>query len=141
MQRRYPPSTFPGIWRSVETLVAEGRICATEEVKYELDGIKDDARQWARGQNGLFVPLDKNQTDEVSRIMDQFEKLVDYRGNKSGADPFVIALARVRGCAVVSQENRTNTNESPHIPNVCDYYRIECISVLTMFEREGWSFP
>ena len=47
-------------------------------MRHELDEISDEVRTWARNQSGLFVPLDKAQTDEVTRIMDQFEKLVDY---------------------------------------------------------------
>ena len=118
--RRYPPQAFPTVWTNVEQLIAEGRLCATEEVQHELDEISDEVRAWARSHSGLFVPLDKAQTDEVTRILDQFEKLVDYRAQKSGADPFVIALAEVRGCTAITEERRTGARETPTIPNVCD---------------------
>jgi hypothetical protein len=55
----------------------------------------------------------------VIEILRDHKKLVDTRKNRSGADPFVIALAKVEGCNVITGEKPTNRLERPHIPDVC----------------------
>jgi len=113
---------------------------ASSEVRFELDAVDDELRRWAASQSGLFVPLDKEQTDEATRIQTDFEDLVDYRANKSGADPFVIALARVRGYTIVTLERMAGPGERPRIPNVCDYYSIPYVNIIGLMRQEGWRF-
>lgn len=139
-RRNYPPDIFVSLWEGIEQLIAVGRLVASDEVKYELDRVDDDIRKWARSQKGLFVPMDKAQTDEVTKIMQDFEDLVDYRKNKSGADPFVIALAKVRGYAVVTYESKVGSTQRPAIPNVCDRYKIPYFDLRGLARSEGWKF-
>ena len=54
-----------------------------------------------------------------------------------GADPFVIALAEMNGCAVVTDEN-LGTEAKPHIPYVCRVRRIKALTVLELIQAEGW---
>jgi DNA-binding cell septation regulator SpoVG len=136
----YPPRRFASLWHNVERLITEGRIRASAMVKAELSIADDEVCQWVRGQHGLFVPLDKRQTDEVTRIQEDFDDLVDHRKNKSGADPFVIALARVNGYTVVTLETMAAPNERTRIPNVCKKYGIPCIDLIGLMDAEGWTF-
>jgi hypothetical protein len=137
--RDYPPHIFPQLWKRIEDLIAEGRLIAPEEVWVEIDKNTDELRQWAKLQSGLFAQLDVQQIVEVQRIMKDFPRLVDTRKGRSRGDPFVIALAKVRNCTVVTGE-AGGTREKPKIPSVCDYYDIECITFLKMLELEAWTF-
>jgi hypothetical protein len=139
-KHRYPPKRFPVVWQNIEQLIDEGRICASMMVKDELVVAEDEIRDWAKGRHGLFVPVDKAQTDVVTQIQKDFEDLVDHRKRKSGADPFVIALAKVRGCTVVTLESKTGTGQKPKIPNVCDRYHIPWTNLVGMFDQEDWTF-
>jgi hypothetical protein len=42
-------------------------------------------------------------------------------------------------CIVVTQEKPSRGNR-PKIPDVCQHYDIECISVAGLFRKEGWKF-
>jgi len=57
-----------------------------------------------------------------------------------GADPFVIALAKVEDLIVVTGERATNNLAKPKIPDVCNDMGIECINILDLMRREGWQF-
>jgi hypothetical protein len=138
--RMYPPDVFPGLWQRIEALIAASRLCATEEVKREIDRIDDETKRWSRAQTGFYVPVDREQTDEVTRLLSMFGNLVDAVTGSSGGDPFVIALARLRGHVLVTQEKKTTSPKRTKIPNVCEYYGIPYITVLELIRREGWTF-
>ncbi len=137
---RFPPEQFPGLWANIEALIAGRRMYASSEVRTELDVVEDELKRWATSQSGLFVPLDQAQTNEVTRIQTDFENLVDYRANKSGADPFVIALAKVHGYTIVTQERMSGPGERPRIPNVCQHYDIPYVDIIGLMKLEGWRF-
>lgn len=86
------------------------------------------------------MPLDRAQTEEVTRILKAFPLLVDSSKGRSGGDPFLIALARIHGHIVVTEEMLSNSSKKPKIPNVCVAYGIECITFLDLILREGWTF-
>ena len=58
----------------------------------------------------------------------------------SGADAFVIGLAKARGLVVVTQEERTNSAKAPHIPDVCEAYGLPYQPILRVIRDQGWNF-
>jgi hypothetical protein len=139
-KHRYPPRRFRQLWENIEHLIAAGRMYASEAVKWELTVADDEIHDWVKAQSGLFVPLDRAQTDAVTKIQEDFDNLVDHRRGKSGADPFVIALAKVRGYTVVTFENMAGTGNKPKIPDVCARYDIPCVDLVGLMDREDWTF-
>lgn len=103
----------------------------------ELEKKDDDAFQWAKGWKQMFVPIDLPIQKIVSDILAKHERLVDQRKGRSGADPFVIALAQLNGCAVVSDEN-PGTEAKPHIPYVCRARGVGALTVLELIQAERW---
>lgn len=98
----------------------------------------------------MFKGLDEKQLDTVKEILDRFRGLVDPEKETPDADPFVIALAieehtarklNLFGgkCIVVTQEKPAR-GDKPKIPDVCNEYGIECISVDQLFRKENWTF-
>ena len=138
--RYYPPDTFSSLWRRLEELIGEGELRATEEVLHELAKKSDDVHAWARDQDGLFLDLDEEIQVAVAEILADHPKLVDTRANRSAADPFVIALARLNRCAVVTGERLTGSLDRPNIPDVCQVLDIECIDLLAVMRQQGWTF-
>lgn len=118
-----------------------GELRASEEVRHELDKKDDDVRAWADGLEGFYMPIDDATQDAVSAILADHPRLIDTRRGRSGADPFVIALARVHGCAVVTGERPSGSLRRPKIPDVCRAVGVECLSVLELIRKEGWVFP
>lgn len=138
--RSYPPAVFVQLWTRVEALIAAGRLVASVEILHELERQDDETRRWSRSQSGLFVPLDRAQTDEVTQILRGFPLLVDSSRGRSGGDPFVIALAKIHGYTVVTEERLSRSPKRPKIPDVCLSYQIPCITFLDLVLRERWTF-
>jgi len=138
--KHYPPDVFPGFWEKLDTLTSNGDLRATEEVLHELEKQHDEVFAWVAKGPALFIPLDGPIQVCVKEILAAHPRLVDNRRNRSGADPFVIALARVNGATVVTGESLTGNLMKPNIPDVCAAMGIPCINLLQLIRREGWTF-
>jgi hypothetical protein len=113
--RLYPPDVFPALWENLDQLIDSGEVVAPEEVLNELEAKEDDLFAWARERRDLlFVPLDEDQMAATTEILREFPRLVGELADRNRADPFVIALARVRGLVVVSEERGGNRRPPPH---------------------------
>src|SRR6185369_14221340 len=119
-RRAYPPDVFETLFGKFDALFASGRVLASEEVLHELErNSEDDVCTWVKGHAGIFVPSETGIQRIVADVLANFPKLLDTRTNRSGADPWVIAVGEARGCAVVTHENATGSANRPNIPDVC----------------------
>jgi hypothetical protein len=140
-RRYYPRDVFPVVWMRLEGLIEEGDLQASHEVLIELEKRDDEVHAWAKDRKeGMFVQIDDEQQVCVASILKDHEKLVDTRRNRSAADPFVIALAEVTGCAVVTGEKGTGSLDRPNIPDVCKVRGVRCLGLLELFREQGWRF-
>lgn len=139
-ERHYPPDVFPGVWEKLSELAQGGKIVASEEVRVELEKKQDELCKWSDNQNGFFLPSDQDVQSAVSAILSKHPRLVDTRRGRSGADPFVIAVASVNKLAVVTGEGSSNNLAKPKIPDVCDNLSIRCIPLLELLREQGWTF-
>lgn len=122
-------------------MIVDRELIAPDEVLRELEKKEGDAlHQWAKGNAALFQPLDADVQRATTEILTAFPRLVDSRRDRSMADPFVIALAKVRACTVVTGERNAGTNERPRIPNVCGSLSIRCIGLLGLMRDKKWTF-
>jgi len=138
--RYYPPDVVPGLWNNIEEMIGNGDLIASEEVLRELSKKDDEAYRWAKGQDGLWVPTDSTVQIEVKNILKSHQRLIDTRKNRSGADPFVIAVAKVFECKLITGE-RPNYNPSrPHIPDVCNAMGIDWMDLLQLCREQKWTF-
>jgi hypothetical protein len=127
------------VWTGIEELIEKGEIRATEEVFIELERRDDEIFGWAKSRKeSLFVPIDDRIQERVATILGQHERLV--RHNRSGADPFVIGLAMVEGCTVVTGERLSGSLEKPRIPDVCGALEVPCLDLLGLFRQQNWRF-
>ncbi len=123
-------------------MISEGSVRASEEVLVELEKRHDGATEWARAQVGLFVPIDDEVQDSVTRILNDHPKLIDTRRGRSGADPFVIGLAEsaATSCTVITGELPSNNLNRPKIPDVCGAMGVPVIRLVDLIRLERWSF-
>lgn len=138
--RYYPPDIFPSLWEKLDGLIKDGQLRATEEVLVELERKLDEVYQWARMRKDLFIPIDNQIQLVVADILKDHPELVGQRKNRSTADAFVIALAQIERCTVVTGERATNSLKKPHIPDVCAVLSIRCINLLQLMREQGWVF-
>lgn len=138
--RYYPPDVIPSLWDRMHDLVEAGSLLAIEEVFYELEKKADDLYEWVKSRPAMIVEIDEDHQARVKRLLTQWPRLVDSKKNRSGADPFVIALAEQRGLAVVTGERPTGSLAKPMIPDVCEQVGVRSISLLEMIREQGWRF-
>lgn len=138
--RYYPPDVMPGLWKQLEELIDNGQLIATEEVLYELEKKEDGAHEWAKNHGNMFILTDEKIQLEVIEILKDYKKLIDTRKNRSGADPFVIALAKIEDCKLITGEKPTNQLKRPHIPDVCEAIGITYINILQLCREQKWVF-
>lgn len=140
----YYPDIFPGFWQQFDEAVAAGEIISTREVMRELTREEPDhVYAWAKQNAGVFATPTDAETEFVGRILavPHFQQIIGTKARLNGtpvADPFVIALAGVRGGTVVTQE-RGKPN-SAKIPTVCDHFGIKSLTLEDFMREIGWTF-
>ncbi len=137
-QRDYPPDLFPTLWDSLDRLVTGGVVIASEEVLVELQKKDDEVYAWANQRQPMFVPIDGQVQQVVREILREYPRLIDNRTNRSGADPFVIALAVTEQCSVVTGERPTGSLTRPKIPDVCGAMGVRCLRVVEFIREQNW---
>ena len=75
---------------------------------------------------------------KVKQILKKYPELT--KQNRSAADPFVIALAMVEDCRVVTAETMTRKPKRPKIPDVCKALKVPCINLLQLCREKNWRF-
>ncbi len=136
----FPPTIFPTLWENIEGMIATGTVRSVDLVRDELEGKDDDVPRWAKAQPALFVPLTEDVQLAVREVLAAHRKLIGVGSGRSGADPFVIALARVHGGTVVTEELLSRNLTKPKIPDVCDAMRIRRLNLMQFIQEQGWIF-
>lgn len=137
-RRIYRPKNFGFVWKGFDKLISEGRFKASIEVYTELQKKDDEVFEWAKERKeAMFVEIDEPTQTVVSQIMAAHPRLVDTTKGRSGADPFVIALAKT-----VTPQMMVVTEEYPgkeRIPDVCEAQNVDHCGVADLVEKEGWT--
>lgn len=135
-----PPEVFPTLWAKIEQPISDGVIRAVDVVRDEL-GRRDDATMtWAAAQSGLFLALDADIQRSTSKTLAAYSRLMGRGGGRNAADPFVIGLARARGCTVVTEETPSGRLDRPRIPDVCGALSVRCVNLVGFIKDQGWTF-
>lgn len=106
---------------------------------HEIQKKEDDLAGWAESQTKFFVPFDEYQEQHFITIMSDHALLISNTRRRHDADPFVIALAKTQGCAVITEEKRGSLSK-PKIPDVCNALGVESFSILELMRRENWRY-
>jgi hypothetical protein len=138
-RRAYRPKNFGFVWEHLAALAEEGRLRASIEVLNELQKKEDELLAWCKERKEtLFVEIDDEIQTHLARIMAAYPRLVDTVKGRSGADPFVIALAATTSpnMIVVTEEYEGRIR----IPDVCTAEKIDYCRLADLIERENWNF-
>ena len=137
----YGMDIVPAFWSWLDQQFEAGAIYSSILVCDELLEGSDDLAEWAklRKDNGMFVPP----SDVVQAT---FRQIADYVNANfpqpqaqmflDGADPWVIAEAKVGNAIVVTHEILVPPNSSKvKIPNICQKFRVEYRKVYAMLRE------
>lgn len=140
--RFYPTDVFASVVERVDQLVAVRRLLAPALVKEELEVVgTGELIAWTNARPAVFVPT-RDLLVEAQAIQNRFPGLRDPKAEYEEADAYVIALAKIRGGTVVTQETaaaeKRNPKRSHFIPDVCREMGIPCFNLLGLMRRENW---
>jgi len=138
----YPPDVFPDIWKLLERSIKSGDLRATEEVLKEIEQKDDDVCKWAQEHSELFVSIDEVVQEAARDILKDHPDLIKPKLDRPQADPYVIALAKINGASVVTNEkpNSPDQRKITQIPSVCSRIQVPCIRLIGMMREQGWRF-
>lgn len=137
--RYYPIDVFPGLWDRLATMIEDGEIQSPDEVGREIAKKDDGLNEWVKEHAQLLVPLDDETQRATAEVLGAFPELVKELSGRNQADPFVVALARVRSVTVVSEE-KGGSQARPRIPMVCEHFEVRCMDVVSFIRDRGWTF-
>ncbi len=94
-------------------------------------------------RNDVFLTPALAETTIVERILShsKFKGLLDAKALLRGpyfADPFIIALAKVKNACVVTQE--TKKDHGIAIPNVCEEFKVKCTNLEGFMVMENMEY-
>lgn len=135
LERLQPIDVYPSVWNKIAELLESGLIISSQEVYEEIQAGDDYLSKWAKERRNIFLPTDEEIQTTVRNILLKYRGLVEGGKKMNNADPFVIAIALLKGCTVVSNEAKTKNPDTPKITDVCEYLGINCINFVT-FSRE-----
>ena len=84
----------------------------------------------------MFSQPDEAEQAQVDYIVNTYNGLVAAGKEKFQADPFVIAMAKVNGYTVITEE--TGPTSLKKIPGVCNAMKIDCINLMQLIDAEDW---
>ncbi len=141
----YYPDRFPTFWQRFDQAVENESGVSVGEVYHELKTqvAKDWLRNWIDRRRAMFLVPKPEETAFVGRIFQvpHLQALVGEIQRLKGqpvADPFVIACARSRNGAVVTEEG--NKPNAAKIPNVCEYFEVRWMNLEGFLSENGWRF-
>ena len=142
--RNFYRRRFPSLWEKFDALVDNGQMLSAREVLREInDGGPETLREWVKAHQEVFATPTAEEGAFVARIfaVPHFQQNIEQKKLLKGgyhADAFIIAKAFVMQGTVVTMEGiRPNAVK---IPNICEHFRIPCMSLEDFMEGEGWVF-
>jgi hypothetical protein len=136
----YGADVFAPQWALMERLMRNGAIVAPRQVEKELlkwDRSIKGMAPWVKDHKRMFLDVELSaQLESAKRIVNAYPAYA--RDLNHLGDLAVISLAESLGIAVLSLEGRheSNSQKRPKIPNVCDEFGIDCVSVSGFLRRE-----
>jgi hypothetical protein len=142
-----PRTSYPQIWKKLDTLIADKRLIAPWKVFEELKHQDDALLVWARRRKSMFRKTSKGLIEAAQQILSRFPDLVDPNQPTESADPYVVALALKEKTdepffspdIVVVTEEKFAVGKT-RIPRVCQEYGLLYLAVHQMFLFEKWEF-
>jgi hypothetical protein len=115
----YPIEFFPKVWESIHLLAISEVVGIAPVIYEELERGGDELFDWVKARKGDFVAENSDELQEaVAYLVNHYNNFGLTTGKNEG-DPYVVALAMVEECIVVTNESMTNDMNGPKVPDVC----------------------
>ena len=147
-RRYYAFDLAPRFWESLAHHAASGRVRSIDRVKQELERGKDELAQWVDDNfsNALASTDEPDVIQSFSDIMTWVQAQNQFSAAAkadfaNGADGWLVAYARAKGCVVVTQEvPAPDARRKVPIPNVCQAFDVPFVNTFEMLRALGVQF-
>ena len=142
----YDMDIVPSFWEFLDDQADAKAICSSKVVYEELAAGGDALADWAKARKdgGMFVEPDGKIQAVFGDIADYvIEKYASHQAQHflDGADPWIIAQAKVRGDVVVTHEKLVNDESTKvKIPNICVQFGVKYVDTYKMLRELGARF-
>ena len=134
----YHMDVVPGYWEWLDTQFQLGTLASVSMVYDELKGYEDELTDWVKPRKEHFMDVSDDETQAVFSEIIQLLADNDFTSKDTdnflaGADPWLVAKAKVTDAAVVTLESLVPENSKKiKIPNVCRQLDIEYINTFKL---------
>ena len=137
----YSMELCPEYCAILDDLATKNSVFCTDEVKREIEKIDDDLCTWVKGRPHLFCDGTEDVQRQLRTVLARFPRLVDTAGDRSMADPWVVAHALHTGATVVTKETPSPPGTKRiKIPDVCRAFSVRCINDFQFVTEIGIRF-
>ncbi|MEA1048990.1 DUF4411 family protein [Lamprobacter modestohalophilus] len=138
----YRMHIVPGFWDWLDAQAENGQVASIEMVRAELLSYGDTLTDWVKRRDAHFLAIDDAATQQhFADIANYVQGIPSYaEPNRnlflSGADPWLIAKAKVLDATVVTHETLVGPNSKKvKIPNVCRHFETRCCDIYDLLDR------
>jgi hypothetical protein len=147
-RRYYAFDLAPPFWKSLINYADIGRVVSIDRIKQELERGHDELADWVRNDfHQAFASTNEedviNSYREIMIWVNSQEQFADAAKADfaNGADGWLVAYARIKGCIVVTHEvYSAEVKIKVPIPNVCRAFNVEPIDTFKMLRELGVKF-
>lgn len=143
----YGMAFCPAYWEWLDFEFAKGNLASVIEVFNELKEGGDELAGWVKARKAQFIPIDSESIQiEFAAVAAYVAGHENYKPASidqflAGADPWIIAAAKVNGATVVTQESLVEANSKKvKIPNICKQFGVPYISTFEMLRQLNAQF-
>jgi hypothetical protein len=134
--RWQPPPSLERMWTGMISLVEQELVKTSEFVWRELrSGAPQIAERLVNYHDLLVEPISVEIGLQAGLINQQFPKMCHPTSATERADPWIIAIAKVHGAMVVTEEDGKKRPEAK-IPFACSKLGVKVISLRELLENE-----
>jgi len=146
--RYYDFDIVPGFWDWLDKTNENSEIATVIPISEELQRGNEELSEWIddRKDTGWFLPVDDVATQQAFTELAQWVMNQDFKEEAkqeflAGADPWLIAKARIIDATVVTHEAYDpNIKRKVKIPNVCRQFDVPYIDTFRLLRRFSASF-
>lgn len=121
------------VWATVTRLIEEGRLKTVEQVMTELGNVDPNSHaRLADYRTKIVERITPELFSEAGRISETYRRMSRPWHRNDSADPWLVALAKLKGYTVVADERRRRQR----IPVVCNHEGVVCFDLAEFVEAE-----
>jgi hypothetical protein len=141
----YAFDLVPSFWEGLVWHADRGRVLSIDRVSQELTKGQDELWSWARDHfSSAFASTnEKNVMEVYGDIMKWAKEQTQFTaaaraGLASGADAWLVAYAKAKGCIVVTQETPApGSRARVKIPDICEAFEVPFTNTFDMLRDLG----